>query len=75
MKNFERLRAVMATILQVPESDVTPESARDELEAWDSVQHLNLMLALEDEFGLQLDVDALQSLTSVAKILEYLDAR
>lgn len=62
----------MATILQVPASEITPESAREELEAWDSVQHLNLMLAVEDEFAVSLDVDALQSLTSVPRLLEYL---
>ena len=73
MSTFERLRAVMATILQVSEDEIRPDAARDALEAWDSVQHLNLMLALEDEFGVRLDVDALQSLTSVPKILAYLE--
>jgi acyl carrier protein len=62
----------MATILQVPASDVTRETVREDLDAWDSVQHLNLMLAVEDEFGVSLDVDALQSLTSVPRLLEYL---
>ena len=75
MTSFEQLQTVMAAILQVPADQITPELDREGLDAWDSVQHLNLMLAIEDEFGVSMDVEALQSLTSVPKILEYLEGR
>ena len=75
MTSFEQLQTVMAAILQVPADQITPESEREGLDAWDSVQHLNLMLAIEDEFGVSMDVEALQSLTSVPKILEFLEGR
>ena len=74
MNEFDRLQALMATILQVPAGDITHETTREELEAWDSVQHLNLMLAIEDEYKVSLDIDALQSLTSVPRLLEYLSS-
>ena len=72
MTDFERLRALIATILQVPEAEIEEATTRDDLAAWDSVQHLNLMLAIEDEYSVQLDVDELQSLTNVRAILDFL---
>lgn len=73
MSTFEKLRAVMSAILQVSPDAIHENCSREDLDAWDSVQHLNLMLAVEDEFGVSLDVDALQSLTSVPKLVEFLE--
>ena len=63
----------MVEILQVPEDKITPDLKQEDLEGWDSLQHLNLMLALEQEFGVTLDVDDLSTLTSVPAILKYLE--
>jgi len=37
----------------VLQADVTPESSPETIESWDSVQHLNLVLALEEEYGFE----------------------
>jgi acyl carrier protein len=71
---FEQVRNLIADVLQVPESEITPETEQSDLANWDSLQHLNLMLSLEQEFGLALDVDELQRLTSVPAILTYLES-
>jgi len=73
LNTFERIHALMIEIFQVPEDDITPELKQEDLENWDSLQHLNLMLALEQEFGVTLDVDDLNTLTSVPAILKYLE--
>lgn len=65
----------MADVLQVPASTITPETCQDDLTNWDSIQHLNLLLALEEEFRLKLEVEDLQSLTSVRSILNYVDSK
>jgi acyl carrier protein len=62
----------MAEMFQVPEEEITPDLKQEDLENWDSLQHLNLMLALEQDFGVKLDVDDLSTLTSVPAIVEYL---
>jgi acyl carrier protein len=63
----------MVEIFQVPENKITPKLKQEDLEDWDSLQHLNFMLALEQEFGVTLDVDDLSTLTSVPAILKYLE--
>lgn len=47
-----RLRAVLATMLQIPEADVTAALSSETLEKWDSIAHMNIMLALEDAFDI-----------------------
>jgi acyl carrier protein len=63
----------MVEIFQVSENEIPPDLEQEDLENWDSLQHLNLMLALEQEFGVTLDVDELATLTSVPAILKYLE--
>ena len=41
-------------MLNVDIGSIGPDSSRDTIESWDSLRHLNLILALEEEFGVTL---------------------
>lgn len=45
------LRQLMADVFGVDVAEITPEASIDTIEAWDSVRHLNLVLALEERFA------------------------
>lgn len=47
----------------------------DTIPNWDSVRHLNLMLAIEERFGVQWDAEQMMTLTSVAAVTEALGQR
>ncbi len=49
-----KLRAVISAVLNVDICSIGPDSSRDTIESWDSLRHLNLILALEEEFGVTL---------------------
>jgi len=54
------------------ESNVTADSSPETVENWDSVQNLNLVLALEEEYGVQFapeDLDQVKTLGSLARIV------
>lgn len=52
MKSTEAdLRQLMADVFGVEVGQITEEASIDTIEAWDSVRHLNLVLALEERFG------------------------
>ncbi|MHB9107704.1 MAG: acyl carrier protein [Armatimonadota bacterium] len=72
MDNFTKLQEIIALTFGVPAEQVTPATARDDIPAWDSVGHLNLMLALEDAFGLTLDIEDMARLATIPAILEYM---
>ena len=70
-----RLRSVIADVLGVPVEQVTAEAAVGQLEAWDSFGHLQVVLALESEFGVQFDPQKIPELTSVAKLQAFLEGK
>lgn len=45
---------VMSTVLEVPVEELNEDSSTDTIENWDSLKHLNLILALEDEFEISI---------------------
>jgi len=63
-----RLRKVMGAVFGIEPATIAPADSPETVAAWDSVGHLQLMLALEDEFQIRFDVDELASLKSVAMI-------
>ena len=59
MFDQEKLKTVVATVLNVDVSRIDANASSDTIESWDSLRHMNLVLALEDEFGVSLpDEDA-----------------
>jgi acyl carrier protein len=72
MSIFEQLQEVIATTLKVSPEKVTGTTINENLAAWDSLGHVNLMIALEQSFDIYLEVEDFPTLTSVPAILQYL---
>jgi acyl carrier protein len=67
------VRRVAADVLGVPVGELNRESSPETIITWDSIAHLNLMVALEEELGVQFDPDDLETMTSVGAIVETSD--
>jgi len=67
---LERVRGIAADVLQVPASKITPQSSSETIGSWDSVHHLNLILALEQEFDTQFDPEDIDKMTSIERIVD-----
>lgn len=52
-----RVRAVLSEIFGMSPEQIGPETSTDTVEDWDSLQHLTIVLALEEEFGIHLTDD------------------
>ena len=72
MSTYEQLRHTVAQTLKIPVSSIGPTTKAEDLAAWDSLGHVNLMMSLEQTFDIQLDVDDFPRLNSVPAILEFL---
>jgi acyl carrier protein len=64
----ERIRGIIADITHVPPEKVTGEASCENVEAWDSVAQINVIIGVESEFGVSFSVEELHSLNSVEKI-------
>jgi len=53
MENIKsQIIKVMSAVFEVPIEDITETSSVDSIDSWDSLKHLNLILALEEEFNI-----------------------
>jgi acyl carrier protein len=70
---FDQIRTIASDLFGVPAENITAVSSPETLENWDSIQHLNLVLAVEERFGLQLSPEEIEQLKTVgdaAKLVE-----
>jgi acyl carrier protein len=52
-----KLKQVLAYVFGVDVSDINDEASVDTIAKWDSLNHLNLVLALEEQFQVSLSED------------------
>lgn len=63
-----------AAFPDLPGSEI-PTATPESVAAWDSVANVTLLALVEEEFGLTLDPDELERLTSFDAMLNYLVVR
>ncbi len=64
MLNEDTLKQVMATMLKVDAFTITADSSMDNMPNWDSLRHMNLVLALEEEFKVVIPDEDAGNITS-----------
>ena len=71
---LEKMKEMIADQLSVDEDKITLESNfKDDLDA-DSLDLFELVMALEEEYGIEIPSEELESLTIVGAIIDYLKA-
>ena len=72
MSSFDKVKEVIMDKLGVEESKITPEASFvDDLGA-DSLDTVELIMQLEEEFGIEIPDEEAEQLTTVAKAVEYI---
>ncbi len=71
---FEQLQALLAEIFEVEQLEVSAETQFGDLPKWDSMGHMDLMVALEGQFGVEISAETISELVSVPRILEKIQA-
>ena len=69
-----RVQTALVEALRVPPAEVSPELAFGDLPQWDSMGHMEVMMALEAAFGVEINADTIAALVSIPEICTYLEA-
>ncbi len=64
----DKLYRVLSQVLGVPADQLSDESSPDTLPNWDSMTHLNMIVALEAEFAISLSPEQAMEMLSVKLI-------
>ena len=71
----DRVYQVVSDVLDVPITAINDDSSPDTITAWDSASHINLIMALEAEFGISLSDEDVIDMLSVRLIRMVLEKR
>lgn len=71
-ENTQKLSAAFVEALQIKPEQVTDDLEYNSIKEWDSVAHMTLVAALEEQFDIMLDTDDIIDMSNVAKAKEIL---
>ena len=57
-----RIKKILGNILNIDVNSINDKSLSDNIENWDSLKHMNLLVALEEEFDVEFDDVDLENL-------------
>ncbi len=58
MENIdERIKEVMSAVFEVDADSINEESSQDNIEGWESIKTLDLIVALEEEFDVTIPLE------------------
>lgn len=71
----ETIRAVMAIILNMDATKIDDNTSMDNTPGWDSANHINLVLALEEEFSISFEVSDFELMVSYFDVVQVVGAK
>lgn len=72
---YGRLNAVFRDVFDDDRIKVTAATTADDIEDWDSIEHINLIGAVEDEFGLRFKMGEVSGMKNVGDMAAIILAR
>ena len=75
MTPMTALTTLMSDILAVPAEEIVDELSMIESDCWDSLQHMEIVISIEQTFQIDLTADEIVDMTSVGAIKDVLVAK
>ncbi|MDD5952979.1 MAG: acyl carrier protein [Oscillospiraceae bacterium] len=72
---FTRLNKVFRDVFDDDTIRVTPNTTADDIEDWDSLEHITLISAVEKEFGMKFKMGEISSMKNVGEMANIVAAR
>lgn len=69
-----RVKFVLADVFQVAPEDLSDDIIFGDIPQWDSMGHMDVMMSLEENFGIEVSAETISNLTSLQAICAYLES-
>jgi acyl carrier protein len=70
-----KIKNVMISVFEIDSSEINHESSPDSIDKWDSLRHMNLVVALEEEFNIEFEVEEISELMNFKLICEVISKK
>ncbi|MEN6461507.1 MAG: acyl carrier protein [Syntrophomonas sp.] len=68
----EQIYVIINKIIGIPLDKITKELSPDNVEVWDSLLHMELLVSLEEEFGIEFSDEQIAKSMSVGEIIDII---
>jgi acyl carrier protein len=72
---LNQVRVIAADVFAVDAKTLSADSSPEQVGAWDSVQHLYLVLALEEKYGIQFEPEEMEGMNNLGRIAALLGSK
>ena len=69
---FEKLNEVFQDVFDDDSITVTDVTTADDIEEWDSLEHINLIAAVEQELGIKFNMGQIVSMKNVGEMVDII---
>lgn len=71
----QRVRGILADILGLDLTQIDDDATFNRTPGWDSANHINLVIALEEEFAISLDVAEIDTMLTFMDVVRTVEAK
>ena len=75
MNTFEEIKQIIIDILDDENLDITMETNADNIEDWDSLAQMNIMVSVSKKFKVNFNVEEIASLHNVGDLVKAVEAK
>lgn len=72
-QNLDKIIFVVASVLGVAKEELGPDSGMESTANWDSLKHVQIIMAIEQAFGKKFQMEQLMEFTTIGKIAQALE--
>ena len=72
---LEAVAEILRDIFDDEELSVTEETSSADVEDWDSLEQINILVAIQDRFGIQFSLDDVKGLENVGDTLDLIERK
>ena len=72
---YKKLTKVLREVFDDDSIELTPETTANDIEDWDSIEHINLIAAVEDAFGMRFQMREVSGMKNVGEMVQIIESR
>jgi len=75
INTLEKIQKIFRDVFDNEELILDRHTKASDVEGWDSLAHITLLVAIEKDFGIKFSIDELQQMTNVGNMIDMIEGK
>lgn len=75
IKIVENVDKIFRNVFDDDDLVITRDTSADDIEDWDSLEQINLLISMEKEFGIKFDIKEVSNLKNVGEMMDLIEKK